>query len=284
MTKLSPVSSVADYLAGMLMSTPAAVLSDFDGTLSAMAPTPDSAVLAPGAADALRALHSRVGLVGIVTGRGIDDVMGKIGIPDLLYVGNHGLEAYEGGEHSVHPAGLAAEQALPDALREIQQSLAARISLDGVIFENKRYSASIHYRQAGDPIHTGDVLTPILDAVASEFGFWVSDGKMVQELRPGEAINKGTAVRNLVQSHGLRSVVFFGDDVTDADAFVVLREIREAQGIATCSVGVLTPDTHPRVIENSDFLLDGFDDVVAVLAELATRLPEGDIDEEGDLA
>jgi len=273
-TSLSSVTDVAHHLAAVLTAQPSALFSDFDGTLSPVAPTPDSAVAGPGVPATLRALANRLSIVGIVTGRGIDDVMARVAVPDLLYVGNHGLEWFENDAHHVHPAGLDAEAGLPEALREVEHRLAAHVSLDGVIFENKRYSGSIHYRLAAEPGKTGEVLEPILQEVATDYGFWVSCGKMVYELRPGASVNKGSAVRRIVTERKLRSAVFLGDDVTDADAFMVLRALREEEGIATCSVGVLTLDTDQRVIANSDFLLDGVDDVVSMLLALSGLLPE----------
>jgi trehalose 6-phosphate phosphatase len=272
-TTISPVSTVAQHLAGMLRVSPAALLSDFDGTLSPVAATPNAAVIAPGVAESLRALATRVDLVGIVTGRGANDAMTKVAVPELVYVGNHGLEWVENGNHHVHPAGAGAESALPDALREIEQALVARVPLDGVIFENKVYSASIHYRLAADPQHTGEVLHEIVNDVARAYGLWVSPGKMVVELRPGERINKGSAVRRLAGEHECRALVFLGDDVTDTDAFIVLRELREESDVLTCSVGVLTADTHPLVVDHSDYLLDGVTDVAAVLEELVQLMP-----------
>ena len=273
MTTISPVSTVARHLADVLRVAPAALLSDFDGTLSPVAATPNAAVIAPGVAEALRALTERVDVVGIVTGRGVTDAIAKVAVPDLMYVGNHGLEWVEDGNHHVHPAGLGAESALPDALREIEQALAARVPLDGVIFENKIYSASIHYRLAADPQHTGEVLTDIVNDVARAHSLWVSPGKMVVELRPGARINKGSAVQRLADARKCRAMVFFGDDVTDTDAFIVLRELRDESQVLTCSVGVLTADTHPLVVDHSDYLLDGVTDVVAVLEELVRLLP-----------
>ncbi len=274
MTSLSSVTDVAHHLARLLGARPSGLFSDFDGTLSPVAPTPPSAEAAPGVSETLRQLASRVSLAGIVTGRGVDDVMRRVAVPDLLYVGNHGLEWFENNEHHVHPAGLEAEGGLPEALREIEHRLEAHISLEGVIFENKRYSGSIHYRLTTEPGKTGDVLEPIVQEIASEYGFWVSDGKMVMELRPSASVNKGSAVRRIVTDRQLKSAVFLGDDVTDADAFVVLRELRQELGVQTCSVGVLTLDTDQRVIDNSDFLLDGVDDVVSMLLELVDLLPE----------
>jgi trehalose 6-phosphate phosphatase len=269
---VSPRTEVAAHLARLFASRPAALFTDFDGTLSPVAPAPDLAEAAPGARDTLALLSDRIDLVGIVTGRGLDDVRGRIGIDDLLYVGNHGLESWSRGQHTVHPAGLAAEAALPEALRDINQRLQAQVSTEGVIFEDKRYSGSVHFRLSPEQGQVGAALAPIVEEVAREYGFWVSGGKMVYELRPGAEVNKGSAVRAIIEEQGIRSAVFLGDDVTDADAFKVLRQLREEQGIPTCSVGVLTLDTAQPVIDYADFLLDGVDDVVAMLLELSELL------------
>ncbi len=273
MNNLSTIEAVASSIAGILQRRPSAVLSDFDGTLSPVAPTPDAAVMAPGVAAVLRSMQERIDLVGIVTGRGAADVMEKVPVDGLEYVGNHGLEWVDPSGHHVHPAGLEAERALPGLLATIRERLASEVSLDGVIFEDKRYSASIHYRQADDPAFVGTVLDRIVDDIAGVHGLWVSPGKMVIELRPGARITKGTAVRRLAESHRCRSMIFLGDDVTDTDAFVALNDLARESGVETCNVGVLTADTHPLVVEHSDFLLDGVDEVVAMLTEVAVRLP-----------
>lgn len=273
MSTVSSATNVAHHLAEVLTAQPSAIFSDFDGTLSPVAPTPDSAEAAPGVAETLRTLAGHVSILGIVTGRSVDDVMARVAVPGILYVGNHGLEWFENDEHHVHPAGLDAESGLPEALREIEHRLGAHVSLEGVIIENKRYSGSVHYRLATETAKIEEVLTPIIEEVAGEYGYGVSSGKMVYELRPGASVNKGSAVRRVVTERNLRSAVFLGDDVTDADAFIVLRDLRQEHGIATSSVGVLTLDTDQRVIDNSDFLLDGVDDVVSMLLELSDLLP-----------
>lgn len=268
----TPVSVVANVVADLLRHRPGALLSDFDGTLSPVSPTPDTAVPAPGVPETLRTLARQVDLVGIVTGRGIADARARVGVEGIHYVGNHGLEWQLADDHHVHPAGLEARQVLPEALREIEQRLKAHVGLEGVIFEDKVYSASIHYRIAPDPGAVRAALEPIVNEVAEEFGFWISDGKMVFELRAGHAVNKGSATRQIIHDHDLKSAVFLGDDVTDADAFRVLKEIREESDVRTLAIGVLTLDTDQRVIDASDYLLDGVDEVVATLLQVTELL------------
>ena len=98
---------------------------------------------------------------------------------------------------------------------------------------------------------------------------------MIFEVRPALAVNKGTAIRELAQDLGLRGIVFFGDDVTDVDAFRALRELREAGEAATLRVGVLGPETSPAVLAEIDMSVDGVPACAATLIALAARLAGG---------
>ncbi len=265
---VNPVHDVAERVGLVLAHKPSGLFSDFDGTLSPMAPTPDGALLASGVRDVLLALTSRIGLVGIVTGRAVDDARSRVDVPDLLYVGNHGLEWAERGVHVDHPVGIAAAASISSALEQIREEIGTANTLAGLVFEDKRLSGSIHYRLSEDPVETGVTLGTITERVAAAHGLHVASGKMVYELRPTASVNKGTALREIAVERKLRSAVFLGDDVTDVDGFRALRELRESEGLETLAVGVLTPDTAPSVIAESDILLDGVDDVVRMLNAL----------------
>jgi len=269
---ITPACEVANLVSSMLHQTPAGLFSDFDGTLSPMASTPDGASIAPGVREVLRALASQIELVGIVTGRAVDDARARVDLPDLLYVGNHGLEWAERGKHIDHPAGVAAAESVTKALQRIFNELDGAITTAGLIFEDKRLSGSIHYRLCEDPVEMGLILGRITERIAESFGLHVASGKMVFELRPSASVSKGTALTEIVLQRGLRAAVFLGDDVTDVDGFRALREMREEHRLATLAVGVLTPDTAPSVIEESDVLLDGVDDVVHMLERLSQQL------------
>lgn len=272
MPTVTPAQDVAELLTDLLGRFPAGLFSDFDGTLSPMASTPDGAQIAPGARDILGALASQIELVGIVTGRAVDDARSRVDLPDLLYVGNHGLEWAERGKHIDHPAGTAAEAAVTLALKQIFTELTDVTTPAGVLFEDKRLSGSIHYRLSEDPVEMGRLLGAITERVANLHGLHMASGKMVFELRPTATVSKGTALREIVLQRGLQSAAFLGDDVTDVDGFRALKGLREEHGISTMAIGVLTPDTAPSVIEESDVLLDGVNDVVMALETLSRRL------------
>ena len=68
------------------------LLLDFDGTLSPLVSQPHEAVLPPATKDILLRLSQLPNVfIGIVSGRGVADVIEKVGIQGLTYAGNHGL-------------------------------------------------------------------------------------------------------------------------------------------------------------------------------------------------
>jgi trehalose 6-phosphate phosphatase len=99
-------------------------------------------------------------------------------------------------------------------------------------------------------------------------------GRMIFELRPQLAINKGTAIRDLVHELGLRGIVFIGDDLTDLDAFRALRELRAAGEVATVRVAVLGPDTARAILEESDLTVASVEECASVLLAIAARLSD----------
>ena len=78
-----------------------AVIVDFDGTVAEIAPTPDEAVISPICAEALSILADKLTLVAVVSGRSAVDVRRKVGLDEVVYVGNHGAEYLEDGRTSV---------------------------------------------------------------------------------------------------------------------------------------------------------------------------------------
>jgi trehalose-phosphatase len=268
----SRVEEVAERCAAVLRKRPSGLFSDFDGTLSEIASTPRDAVAYPGAQDALSRVAALTDTAGVITGRAVADVRSKVGIDTLTIVGNHGLEWFEDGHHVDHEAGVAAVAAIEHTLAETERRLRETVSTEGMIWENKRLTASIHYRNADDPINVGLKLLPIVEEEATAHGLRISSGKMLVELRPLAVVTKGTALEQLVRTRGLASAVFIGDDVTDVDGFRALHRLRDEQAIATVAVAIRSADVHPEVIAESDVVLDSVAESVAMLNRLADLL------------
>jgi trehalose 6-phosphate phosphatase len=271
-TTANTLEHAAEICAEALAMTPSGLFSDFDGTLSPIAPTPPEAIFYPGAKDALARAAGHVSVAGIITGRAVDDVRSKVELPELLYVGNHGLEWFDQGQRIDHEAGVQAEAGIRDAMEKIAARLSQQTSLDGMLFENKRLSASIHYRNAPDPVDAGLRLLPIVEEEASAHNLRTSSGKMLVELRPLAIVSKGTALEHIVRTRQLRGAVFFGDDVTDVDGFRALHRMREHGGFTGVAVAIRSADVHPEVIAEADVVLDGVPDTVAVLNRIAELL------------
>ena len=268
------VEAVVAACMEVLRLTPSAVVTDIDGTVSAIAPTPAEAMVDPGAKAALALLAERVAAVAVVSGRAPQDGAAMVGLPELIYVGNHGLERIVRGNPWTHPVAAAAQPAIAAALAEFESAARAAADMPWLLIENKGVTGTIHYRLAPDQTAAAVLLEPLAREVADRHGLRLTLGRMIFEVRPALAVNKGTAIRELAQDLGLRGIVFFGDDVTDVDAFRALRELREAGEAATLRVGVLGPDTSPAVLAEIDASVNGVPACAATLIALAARLAE----------
>jgi trehalose 6-phosphate phosphatase len=268
------VDAVVAACMDVLRQTPSAVVTDIDGTISAIAPTPAEAMVDPGAKAALALLAERLAVVAVVSGRAPQDGAAMVGLPELIYVGNHGLERVARGTPWTHPLAAAAQPAIAAALTEIESAARAAADVPWLLVENKGVTGTIHYRLAPDQIAAAALLEPLARAAATQHGLRLTLGRMIFEVRPALAVNKGTAIRELVQDLGLHGIVFFGDDVTDVDAFRALRELREAGEAATLRVGVLGPETSPAVLAEIDVSVNGVAACAATLLALAARLAE----------
>jgi trehalose 6-phosphate phosphatase len=279
-------ASVEDVVAAclaVLRQTPAAVVTDIDGTISPIAPTPAEAQVDPSARAALELLAGRLAAVAVVSGRAPAAGAEMVGLPGITYVGNHGLERIERGTPWTHPVAEAARPAIAAALAEIESTARSTADLPWLLVEDKGVTGTVHYRLADDPLTAHALLEPIVRAATERHGLRMTSGRMIFEVRPNLAVNKGTAIRDLARDLGLRGIVFFGDDVTDVDAFLALRELREAGEAATLRVGVLGPETPPSVLAATDLALDGVPACAATLLALAARLAEEETSRESDV-
>ena len=99
--------------------------------------------------------------------------------------------------------------------------------------------------------------------------FW---GRMVLELRPVNAPNKGDAVAALADEHSLDSALFVGDDTTDVDAMI---RLKKHSGLAGVAVAVLSEETPEAVLDAADYSLNGVEEVGELLRMLRRFRPAG---------
>jgi trehalose 6-phosphate phosphatase len=259
LTDLSP-------LLPLLREAPFGLITDLDGTISPIAETPAGAVVSPMCRRHLEAIAARVDLVAVATGRTVEEARRIVGLEDIVYVGLHGFSL------AMPPVWSEASMATYTVLaRSILDELRRAAALSGVVFEDKGPLIALHYRQAADPAAARQAILDAIGAAPMARRFAIHEGKMMVELRPPvPSVHKGAVVRYLATQRALRSVLYLGDDVTDAHAFHALRE---AATLGGASVVVASQETPPEVLAAADYRVEGVTGVEWLLGEVANVLP-----------
>src|SRR5258708_28076353 len=109
-----------DELTGPIKAgRPLALFLDFDGTLVAFEDRPDQVQLPPAVRDSLLALSTKKSLlVGIGSGRQRADLQMRVGGPDMMYAGNHGLEISGPGFIFIEPTAVGHRGKLQDFAKD----------------------------------------------------------------------------------------------------------------------------------------------------------------------
>lgn len=263
----------------LLASSPAGLITDVDGTISPIAPTPEEARLLPEARSALARLVPHLRLVAAVSGRQARQVAEMVGVPGMAYVGNHGLDWLEGGQLLASPEAQPYLPALSSCLSRLRDALAD----DGCFqVEDKGATASLHYRACPDPARARQRLLAAVRDCPESSRLQVTEGRMVVNIRPPVAANKGTAVERLAGRSGLAAVVYLGDDVTDLDAFRMLAGLRASGVLRAATVAVASKEAPGELLREADYLAQGVAAVAAFLqlaagyleARFPSRAPE----------
>ena len=232
-----------DTVRRLLQRQPMGLITDIDGTLSHIITTPGAAKITPAIRQALGALSRRMTVV-LVTGRDVAAARSIIGLTSVIYAGNHGAEWWEGGKVTVVP------EAEPFVRRVHALARAAKgkkgiAPKSGLVVEDKGLSLAVHYRQAPDSEAARDGILEFLARAPEARDFPVREGKMVVEVLLPLEIDKGMALKWVVEDRGLRSALVLGDDTTDVDSFRMLAQLRRSsdlQGLSVAVLGIATPD------------------------------------------
>ena len=240
------------------------MLLDLDGTISELVPHPADATVSSEIRSTLVILQQRLALVAIVTGRPARRAMEMVGLPDLVYAGNHGLERLEKGHETLAPE---VRPFIP-VLRDLLGGLEQRFPLPGLVFEDKSASLAVHYRLAEHPERVRDEL---LEAIRELAGDQVRllMGKTVINILPPVELTKGTAVKGLIEEHDLSAAVLMGDDLTDLDAFRAAKRMSAETDFRSISIAVLGEGTPSELEGETEFALAGVSEVNDFLLWLA---------------
>lgn len=246
-----------DAVRDVLREHPLGLITDVDGTIAPIARTPAQARVSAVVRRALSTLARRLAVVAALSGRSAAEMRQMVGIPNMAYSGNHGLEWWCQG----HAHALSEAEPYRATVGASLEELRSRLPLDGILFEDKGVSASIHYRRCPDPILARRAILAAAGQSSVTQDLRIGEGKMVVELRPPIAASKGTALRQLAARYGLRGALYLGDDATDEDAFDELHRWRAEEGTRGLAVAVADEETPERLMQRADLFLRGVGDV-----------------------
>jgi trehalose 6-phosphate phosphatase len=208
----------------------AAIFLDVDGVLAPIVERPEDSRVPDETREEVRRLARKYALVACVSGRTGSDARRIVGLDELTYVGEHGLE-------------LVPEA---DAWRGAMRGFADTVDWP---VENKGLTLSFHYRGVADEEEAEEFLLDVAER-ARDAGLRPRFGRKVLEVRPPLDASKGTAVRTLLEERGLRRAFYAGDDATDLDAFHVLGQLEVG-----VRVGVASPESPRGISELADVVV-----------------------------
>ncbi|MEC8736665.1 MAG: trehalose-phosphatase [Planctomycetota bacterium] len=192
------------------------VATDYDGTLSPIVDNPDDAKPVRESIIALRALATLSGThCAVISGRSLSDLANLSSLDgQIMLVGSHGSEFDQDFVRTLTDEQVLLRQRILDEMH--------RIAAEDKRFhiETKPASIAFHYRNVADE-KAEKAVSDLLAGAATWDDVRVKSGKKVIELAVVHT-SKGDCIDALRHRVGATAVVYFGDDITDEDAFVRL--------------------------------------------------------------
>jgi trehalose-phosphatase len=244
----SPVAASSDLLLERLAAEPgeAGLLLDFDGVLAPIVDRPEDAVPPPETRAELERLVGKYALVAVVSGRAGDDVRARLGVDGVVCVGSHGLEL----------------EPQADRWRRVLAAFAADAPWPQHDLEVKGLAVAFHFRDRPDEREAVRELDTIAES-AREEGLVARYGRKILEVLPPVGSHKGTAVRRLLDEHGLHRALAAGDDTTDLDSFAAVDGLEVAVRVAVASAEAPT-----ALLDAADLVVGSTDEFLSLLRRL----------------
>jgi trehalose-phosphatase len=204
-----------------------AIFTDFDGTLTPIRRRAADVRLSPAVRHVLTDLVGRGHLVGVISGRGLEDLRARVGVRGLWYVGGHGFLLCA---PDLDTAVLVNHRQRAQITRVTRRLRAALRNDPRITIDHKVAAIAVHFRNASKAGRLA-ASRAVRRAVAEEPGLRLTPGKKVWEVLPTTDVDKATAVRFILgcesrQAPGKRRVaIYVGDDIADERVFAHWRGI-----------------------------------------------------------
>ncbi len=197
-----------------------ALFFDYDGTLTPIVSQPEDAVLAENMRQAIVELAEKYP-VAVVSGRDLRDIQQLVNLDNLIYAGSHGFHIE--GPNSLYLENEEAQAVLP-LMDQLEQQLQKEIAneIPGSKIDRKKFAIAVHYRNVDESM-VDAIKSKVQQVVDEHENLKLGTGKRILEIKPAIDWHKGKAVYWLLDKLNLpvdnTIPVYFGDDVTDEDAF-----------------------------------------------------------------
>lgn len=239
-----------------------ALVLDFDGVLSPIVDDPAASAMPEHVRSALCELAGSLGLLAVISGRPVAFLEDRVRVPGVPLLGSYGMEQSWDGERQMDPDAK-------DWLNQVRAAsglLTARLAQEpGIRIEVKSVSVAAHWRQAPDQAVAAQRVGEVITQVAAETGLRVEPGKLVKELRPPVAMDKGSAISRLMATRkNLTLFAYAGDDLGDLPALKVAKEERGYALVVDHG-----HETDPRLLALADEVFAGTEAFAAWLQRLA---------------
>lgn len=236
-----------------------AILTDIDGTISEIAATPEEAVVTLSMKKELSKLKEKFQMVGVISGRSVQNAKAMVGVDGILYIGNHGMEYVNNGEIFVDPEAVKYLANIKKIAEKLKNSELSKIK--GLMFEDKDICISIHYRKCELQEDARKRIMDVINDSIDTSELKLTEGRKLVELKPPISRDKGFIVEKIIEKYDLNRVIYLGDDVTDFDAFKKLKELEKTGKIRTASILVLSSEIPNYVKSSSLYYVRSVDEV-----------------------
>ncbi len=199
---------------------------DYDGTLTPIVQDPHQAKISKEMQSVLYNLSKKY-TVAVVSGRDMDDVKSLVNLESIIYAGSHGFRI--SGPNDLlfeHEEAQKVKPQLDKIEKQLKEEVEQKIA--GSKIDRKRYAVAVHYRNV-EKKYVDEVIQKVKSLALDYSGLKVTEGKMILELKPDINWHKGKAIRWILHKLDLESKeqalpIYFGDDLTDEDAFNALAD------------------------------------------------------------